>query len=462
MASLSSPGIGSGLDVAGIVSQLVAAERAPTQTRIDRREAEALAKLSAFGTVQGAVGAFRSTLEPLLDLNSFQGRTASSENEERFTVSADVNAAPGRYGVEVVALASAQKLRSAAFAAPDAVVGSGTLTIASGGEAFSINLAPPQDTLVEIAAAINDNPFNTKVSATIVNSIDGSHLVLTGAEEGAAGAIEVFATGDAGLDALVYDPAGGTTNLVEVEAAADATVFIDGLEVSSSSNVISDAITGVSISLAEAEPGAVYDLRVAYDTEGAADQVRAFVDGYNELLDALSSQTTFDVESLTAAPLFGESAVRNLVFDLRNVVGGSAQTQLLPFTTLTEIGISTELDGKLSIDEGRLSEALAEDFDDVGRLFSQEEGFATRLDGLLEAFLEPEAALTTRTEGLELLIDDLGEQREALDLRMESVRARLTAQFSALDSLISQLDTTSAFLGQQLANLPGNSPRTES
>ena len=111
MASFSSPGIGSGLDVAGIVSQLVAAERAPTQTRLDQREAQALAKLSALGTVKGAVGSFQSVLEPLLELESFQGRTTRSENEERFTATAGPNAAPGRYGIEVVALASGHKIR---------------------------------------------------------------------------------------------------------------------------------------------------------------------------------------------------------------------------------------------------------------------------------------------------------------------------------------------------------------
>ena len=160
MSSLSSPGIGSGLDVAGIVSQLVAAERAPTQTRLDQREAQALAKLSALGIVKGAVGTFQSVLEPLLNLDSFQGRTTRSENEEIFTATADSSAVPGRYGIEVVSLASGHKIRSDAFAAPDTVVGSGTLTISSGSETFTVDVASPNDTLVEIAGAINDSEFH--------------------------------------------------------------------------------------------------------------------------------------------------------------------------------------------------------------------------------------------------------------------------------------------------------------
>ena len=234
MSSLSSPGIGSGLDVAGIVSQLVAAERAPTQTRIDQREAEALAKLSALGTVKSAVSTFQDVLEPLLSLETFQGRTTRSENEEVFTASADASALPGRYGIEVVSLASGHKIRSDAFAAADTPVGSGTLTISSGAESFTVDIASPNDTLVEIAAAINDSEFNTTVLAGIVNSVDGAHLVLTSAEEGADSAITVLVSGDPGLDALIFDPVGGTTNMTEVDAAADASLFIDGLEVTGS------------------------------------------------------------------------------------------------------------------------------------------------------------------------------------------------------------------------------------
>lgn len=455
MASISSTGIGSGLDVADIVSRLVSAERAPTQTRLDQREAQALSKLSALGVVKGAVGAFQTTLEPLLNLETFQGRTTRSENDEIFTATADSSAVPGRYGIEVVSLASSHKIRSAAFAAPDTVVGSGTLTLTSGAETFTVDIASPNDTLVEIAGAINDSEFNTSVLATIVNGVDGAHLVLSSASEGAESAIRVQASGDPGLDALIYDPVGAITNMTEVDAAADATLNIDGLEVTASGNLISDAIEGISIDLVGAEAGTVYDLTIGVDTEAARDQVRAFVDGYNELQAALSSQTSFDAENLIAAPLFGESAVRNLLYDLRTVAGGIATETASPFQALAEIGITTNLNGTLELDESRLGDVFAENFDDVGRLFSGEGGFATLLDDMLGQFLEPESALAGREGGLETLIEGIGEQREALDLRMASVEARLTAQFSALDSLISQLDSTSAFLGQQLANLPG-------
>ncbi len=458
MASISSPGIGSGLDVTGIVSRLVAAERAPTQLRLDRREAEALSKLSALGTIKAALSSFQSALEPLTTLEGFQGRTTSSGNPDVFTARASATAVPGRYSVEVLSLASGAKLRSSAFTSADTVVGSGTLTITSNSQAFTVAIASPNDTLADIAAAINDSDFNTEVLATIVNSVDGAHLVLTSTGTGVASAITVQASGDPGLDALVYDPGAGTTNMVEVDAAADASLLIDGLSVTATSNSVADAIEGVTIDLLSAEVGASYDLTVGVDTEGARSQLAAFVDAYNELVGTLAGQTTFDVDSLEAGPLFGESAVRNLIFDLRAMVGGIIDDTSSPYRALAEVGITTNLDGTLTLDETTLSDVFASNLNDVGRLFSDENGFANRLDELVGGFLEPDAALTVRTDGLELLIEDIAEQRAALDLRMDAVRTRLTTQFNALDSLVSQLNTTSNFLSQQLASLPGSAP----
>ena len=460
MASITTSGIGSGLDVAAIVAQLVTAERAPAQTRLDTREAEALSKLSALGTVKSALASFQTALEPLKTLETFQGRTATSANEDIFTASAGASAAPGRYAIEITTLASGHKIRSDAFASDDTVVGSGTLTISSDSEVFTVDIASPNDTLAEIADAINSSEFNTKVLATIVNSVDGAHLVLSSSETGASSAITVQVAGDPGLDTLIYDPIGGTTNMTEVTAAADADLLIDGLQVTSSSNVIEDAVEGVIVDLVSANPGTTYDLTVNYDTDGAREKLREFVDAYNNLLTTLASQTSFDVETLQASALFGESSVRNLVSDIRSTTGGIISGTASSFSSLIEIGISTNLDGTLSIDEAAVSDAFAQDFDDVGRLLSDEVGFASTLDDLVSSFLAPTAALETRTDGLELLIDDITDQREALDRRMFALQTRLNAQFSALDTLISQLDSTSAFLGQQLANLPGFTTNT--
>lgn len=456
MASVTSLGIASGLDIASLVSQIVAAERAPTQTRLDRREADALSKLSALGSIKGAVSGFSSALDPLKQLDTFQGRSVSTGNEEVFSASATVAATVGRYSVEVQSLASANKLRSDPVVDPATAIGTGTLTISSAGESFAVDIASPANTLADIAAAINEADGNTSVLATVVNSIDGAHLVLTSAKKGADSAITVVAAGgDGGLNSLVYDPDNAITNLTEVTAAADGVLFIDGLEVSADDNVVSGAIDGVTINLLSAEPGSTYDLVIDYDVAAARSQIEGFVAGYNNLLGALADQSSFDAETFQAGPLFGESALRDLRSDVRSAAGGFLDTDSQLFNSLSAIGVTTNLDGTLSIDDATLTSALNENFDEVGRLFAGENGFATQLDGIVGQYLEPTGRLETRTDVLELLVDDITEQREALDERMIAVEARLRAQFTALDSLVGQLNQTSSFLGQQLGNLPG-------
>ena len=188
MATITALGIGSGLDVNTLVAQLVAAERAPTQTRLDSREAEALSKLSALGSIKGALSVFQNALEPLKELVTFQGRTAVSANSAVYTATAGPDAIAGRYAVEVSALAAAHKLRSAAYAMADTVVGTGTLTLSAAGETFAVNVTNTNSKLVDIVDAINEAPANTKILATIVNSVDGAHLVLTSAATGVASA----------------------------------------------------------------------------------------------------------------------------------------------------------------------------------------------------------------------------------------------------------------------------------
>lgn len=463
MASITSLGVGSGLDIGGLVNQLVAAERAPVQTRLDTREAEALGKLSALGAVKGAVSGFQSSLATLQDLATFQGRSVTSSNEELFTATASASAIAGRYAVEVESLASNHKLRSDAYTDAATAVGDGTLTITSGSETFTVTIDPSANTLADIVSGINEATGNTQVLATVVNSTEGSHLVLTAAESGAASAITVAAAdGDGGLDALVYDadPGNPNTQLNEVTEAADGVLRVDGLQVNATNNVVTDAIEGVTINLVGADVGNIFDLKIDYDTSGARDKLTGFVSAYNNLLAAFASQTSFDAETLVAGPLFGESALRDLRSDIRSAVGGFLETDSELYNSLTQIGINTNLDGTLSIDAATMDLAFAENFDEVGRLFAGDNGFATQLDNVVGQYLEPTGGLETRTDLLKLLIDDITEQREALELRMVSVEERLRAQFSALDSLVGQLNNTSSFLTQQLANLPGSNTNT--
>ncbi|WP_405233762.1 flagellar filament capping protein FliD [Lentisalinibacter salinarum] len=455
MASITSTGIGSGLDVGGIVEQLVAAEGQPARQRFARQEARAQSELSAYGTLKSALSDFRDQLDGMKSLNSLLTRKASSGNEELFAVVPDETAIPASYSVEVVQLAQAAKLTSGAFADSDALVGTGTLTIGVGALSFDIEITEENNTLAGIRDAINDAVDNAGVSATIVNADAGSYLILSGTRTGASREVSVSqAGGDGGLAALTYDAVAGTGSLTLSQAAQDAHVRIDGFDVYSETNTVTGAIDGVSIDLLDAAPGETNDAVIEYDVAAVRSTITDFVESYNELVDTVGSLTSYNQETQQGGPLLGDATLRGLEAQLRREFSTPAGNSQSPFGTLAEIGVSLQIDGKLAVDDTRLDEALGANFQDVGRLFAAEDGFAVRLFDRVDRALSDEGAIETRTEGLNNRIERIEEQRESLNRRLEALETRLLRQFNALDSLVSQLNNTSSFLAQQLANLP--------
>lgn len=456
MASIVSTGIGSGLDIAGIVQSLVAAEGQPVETRIGLQEARAQAKLSAFGSLKSALSDLRDKLEIMKSADKFLVRKATSSDENVFTASADTNALPASYSLEVVQLAQAQKLTSGAFADSDTVVGTGTLTVDVAGTSMDLVIDGTNNTLAGIRDAINDSTDNPGVSATIVNADSGSYLILTADSTGATNTITVTqAGGDGGLAALEYDPPNGLNSLTETLAAQDAQVRIDGFDVMSASNTISGAIDGVTITVTEDSGGSSEQLTVENDETAARALVGDFVESYNALITTLDSLTDYDAEAELAAPLLGDATIRGIRDQIRRELSTAVSDIDADFSTLTEVGIETQLDGTLTIDDDALSAVLADDFVKFGQLFSTTDGFGVRLFDLADGFLDSDGIIETRTKGLETQIDGLADERESLNERLASLETRLLRQFNALDSLLAQLSSTSNFLAQQLNNLPG-------
>ncbi len=460
MPSIVSNGIGSGLDIAGIVQQLVAAEGQPVATRLGLQEARAQAKLSAFGSLKSVLADLRDKLDVMKDAKQFLARRAVSSNEDAFTVSSDTNAVPANYSIEIVQLAQAQKLTSGAFADADAVVGTGTLTIQMGADGVAIDINAENNTLAGIRDAINSSTDNPGVAATIVNADSGSYLILTADKTGAANTITVTQSGgDGGLAALEYDPPTSAA-LTESIAALDGQIRIDGFDVMSTNNTFAGAVQGVTITAVQTT-AATESLTVENDEDAVRDLVASFVASYNALIDTFDSLTDYDPDSNAAAPLVGDATVRGIRDQIRRELSVSVQDAGGPFTALSDVGVEIQLDGKLSINEDGLSEALANDFTQLGQLFATTDGFAVRLHGLADGFLTSGGILEARTQGLEETIDGITEQGEALNERLAALEVRLLRQFNALDSLLGQLSTTSSFLTQQLNNLPGFEPPSQ-
>ncbi len=450
MATLTSTGLGSGLDINSIVEQLVAAERAPTANRLTSREGKANEELSALGKFKSALAAFKDAVAGLSDADTFQGRTVKVEDDKVFTATAGSDSLPGTYSIEVMNLASAQRLRSIGFPDAATAVGTGTLAITVNGQTANIAIAAPANTLNDIRDAINQSPDNPGVRATIVNASDGAHLVLSATETGAANAITVAVSGgDGGLANFAYAAGAPSNPMLQLQAAADANIVIDGFPVTSASNAISDAIEGVTIDLVAAKPGTMLDLSVEYDPASAKNSVQGFVTAYNKLIDTVTELTRYNADTRDAAPLLGDATVRGIRDQLRREMSASLGTGT--FNSLATIGVTTEINGKLSVDATRLSAAIDDDFDAVSNLFAGTTGLATRLEEIAEATLSSGSTITTREDALKTTLKTITAQRETLEERIERVRSRLLDQFNAMDQLLGQLKNTSSFLSQQLS-----------
>ncbi|HEX7111061.1 MAG TPA: flagellar filament capping protein FliD [Mizugakiibacter sp.] len=455
MAAITSPGIGSGLDVNSLVSQLVAADKQPLQDQIDSQRSNVQSQLSAIGTLKSLLSSMQTALSTLADGSVFGKRTATSDSASTFTASTTSTAVPGSYAVEVDSLAAAQKLQSGAYATSDTVVGTGTLTLAVGGSSIDISIDGTNNTLAGIRDAINKASDNPGVSATIVNGSDGAHLMLTATKTGVANAFTVTASGgDGGLAALGYDPGNGVNNLSVVTAAKDASLKVDGLTVTSATNTVTGAIDGVTLNLAAADAGNTHTLTVAQDTASITGTINAFVASYNAFVAGAKQLASYDADSGQSGPLLGDSTLLSISNQLAQRLGAVAGASGDAYRALGDIGISFQVDGTLKLDSTALGNALAANPTQVAGLFTGSSGYGASLNGLLDGYLDSDGILDNRTQSLNNQSKDLDDQQTALDARMSAEETMYRAQFTALDTLLSSMKTTSSFLSQQLASLP--------
>lgn len=458
MASITSTGIGSGLDVNSLVSQLVQAERAPASGRLATRETRVQSRLSAYGTLKSAVSEFQEALKKLQKPEAFQARTVSSSQDKLLKVTAGATATAGSYNVVVETMAQTQKLASAGLASAGSSVGTGRLDIVAGGTSFSVTIGAGSDTLTGIRDAINSASGNPGVKATLVTASTGTHLVLTAAGSGTAKAMSITAVTDGSdtgnLAQLNYDPLAGSNPMTVKVPASDARINLDGFTLTSASNTFTDAIAGVTLNVLGAEPGTSIEVGIGEDRTASRTAIDQFVSSYNKLRGKLNEMTAYNTTTRSAGLLQGDSVTQQLASSLRNEINAALAGADLDLDTLAELGISSAAKGgTLSVDSSKLDKILASRFDDIATLFSGTGGLAARMNKTLDGFTGSQGVIQSRTDSLQSQAKSLTVQREALDLRMSKLESRYMAQFTALDQLMSGLSNTSNFLTQQLANL---------
>lgn len=449
--AITAGGIGSGLDIESLVSQLVAAEANPTTSRLNQKQVSLDSELSAYGTLKSALSTFQASVTKLESSDTFQVFTATSANEDLFTATAASGAVSGNYSIEVVQLAQSDKVRSADFIDSKEVVGTGTLDISLGAEAFQITIDGSNNKLEDIRDAINTASDNPGITASLINVDSGTQLVLTSKEVGASNTISVVATDDDALDGFDLGRL-DSTNLISLQAASDAVIKIDTQTVTRSSNSFSDVVAGVSFNLKKAEPGTIETLSVVTDTKAIKEDVESFVNNYNVLVGVMKGLSNYDASTGVSGALNGDSVVRGIQNQLRNTLFESVSGGTL--STLSELGINIDDTGSLEINDTVLDEKLATELSDVEQFFSSATGVAQSFTTALSGYIDDEGILDGRTDGIQTRLEGISDERDTLARRMSSLEARLRTQFTAMDILVAQLQSVGSFLTQQLASLP--------
>ncbi len=473
------PGIGSGLDIKNIVKAMVDAEVAPKASQLGRLEKTTEAKFSALGQLQSALGNFQTAMKDLNKMALFDNRTATSSNTALLSATAEKTALSGKYSVAVERLASSSKVTTAALDKDFKATEAGSLTVKLGGDdesPVSVNIAEGAS-LIEIRDALNEQLKDKGITANIINnpSTGQSQLVLSGKETGSGK--DIIVTGAGGnLDALNVDGSVMAQAAVAatddspfvpatagaLELAANAVFTIDGLKLESASNTVENVIPDVSFTLkGKTEENKPLTVTVGQDTKGVKDQLKKFVDSYNEFMEVSNKLTAVTKVGDDKAPvvggLVGDSTVRNLVNSMRNElsnVSGNGDIRVL-----ADLGITTQKDGTLKIDDKKLDAALETNFDSVGQFFAGDNGLMSRMDNRIGGYTGKDGIIGSRQQSLDATRSDITKQKEKLTARAGQIEARLLKQFNAMDALVGQLNTTSQQLLQSLGSLPGMNSR---
>ncbi len=360
-------------DVANMAKVLAEADVAAQRANLEQKQQKLDIKLSGFNLLNQALQGFNSQVSSVLNPQTFNKLSASSSNEQVIGATVTGQPAAGTYSVEVQQLAQAHTLATSNdFAATSDVVGTGTLSITVGGVQHDLTIDSTNNTLEGIRAAVND--ANIGVTATIVNTGAGYKLMFTSDKTGAVNAINVSVTDDDGNDT---DNAGLSqlinANMTETVAAQDAAIVINGLTINRSDNVIDDVIDGLTLNLNAAEPGVTQTITVSRDTGEAQQAVQDFVDLYNSLQDVFDILGSYDntptEDDPASGSLKGDSTLRMIKQQVREMISQPVAGLSGAIQSLADVGIKTNLDGRLELDTTKLQQALSADPEAVSKLF---------------------------------------------------------------------------------------------
>jgi flagellar hook-associated protein 2 len=478
MASITSTGIGTnGLDVEGIITKLMALEQKPLE-QLQTAATTIQTKISAFGSVQSALASLRDAASGLTKSSAWSATTAMSSDATAVAVAAGSSAVAGSYNVSVQSLASSQSVASKAFATSQSLVGDGQLSIEIGAwNAGDAAADPPVDpgfaakaaiSAINIAISGTDsladvrdkiNASGAGVTASIVTDASGARLVLSSRQSGVENGFRITASGSADVVGFGYDPVNNTEGASLTQGAANARAKINGLEINSTSNTLTDVVGGMTMTLQKVTPDAGVQLSVSQDNAAIKATVQTFIDAFNNLAKMLKSQTKYDEGTKTAGTLQGDSTAVGLQRMMRNAVSSSS-TASTAFASLSDAGLEVQADGTLKIDDKKFTAAQA-NLPELKKLFDTvgddddaitDDGFAARFRMLGDDQLGTDGMLSTRTAGLKSTLEKNQDRQDEMENRLANTEKRIRAQYQALDVKMAGLNSLSSYISQQVTN----------
>ena len=448
--SFTNLGIGSGLPLNTLVSGLLDAERIPNEQRFTAQRNELQLELSGIGTFTSALSSFQDTVDRLGADDGFNQQTITTSNDN-ISVTTNGFASNGEFDVNVQQLAAGTQLKSAAVASSSTTLGSGTLTFTAGSNTFDVVIESSDD-LSEIRDKINAQSGNFGVTANIINADSGSFLILNSSETGSANSLTVTSS-DASLASI------STNNTVE-QAAQDAIITIDGNTITNGTNEFKNIIEDVTITANAVTTDENSIISIAQDTESGRQLLDDFVSSYNTLVGQLNNLGDPQSGSLAFDPNIRQ--VRQQISDiLLETVSDSS------IGNLQNLGIELDEDGRLEVStfrseniatgEQRITDALSNNLEEVGKLFASDDGVATRISSVIDNYIDSDGVLSERRTSLNSQLSDLGDRVDAFADRLADFEARLIAQFTALDSAVAGFNTTRDFVANALSSNTNNS-----
>lgn len=459
--TITSPGVGSGVNINSIVSKLVKADFGAQQTQIQNHEGNLKSELSVYGKINSDISSIKTALDGLANLN--QGFSANSSNTSVLNAATTSGASGGTYNVNVSQLAKAETLASSSFASSSGAIGTGTLTFqfgnyssggvftaASGSSSDQISISSTNDSLNGIANAINKANFG--VSATVVSNGTGYQLALT-SKTGTQNELKIT-TSNSALSGLTYN--GSSGGLSQTSAAADASININGISITSQNNTVDNVVSGVNFTLNGTGSSVV---NVSPNSSAIVGAVKSFVSAYNSYASDVNKYASYDPKSQAAGILLGSSTLRTMTSELQNGVVKNIANVPANFSNLMDLGITANANGTLNLNTSQLSQAINSDYPAVVKAL---QGAGQQLGTVVNGMIGTNGIITAKTNSINQQLSDLQKQLKTLGKQASQEQQTLLKQYNYMNTVVANLKNTGNYLTRMLSGNGGGSSSSSS